>query len=236
MEQVSMLFSSQSSEKFNLSATSLNSSALQSNPTALSLSTVSAGLADPIQQSNLRLRSSASGITAATELTPLSASSSISKSALVNIANEFSFSDLDVPNKFKTGIDVLEDTSYNKLGHLLNPALDDTLAGAFDMGRLDGKTRTRLDSIGNGDNIDYTHFRLDQASAFNLFLKGASGNAAVDLLAANGTTIASSYDGQLRLAQGISTTQNFDTHDIALNSWRFDCGESRCSVFLAGYS
>ncbi|KAM3096732.1 C2 family cysteine protease [Phormidesmis sp. 146-35] len=205
-----MLFS-QSSNKLNaLSATSFNSSVLQSSSSALST-----GVADPVQQNDFRLKSSVSSL-ASTEFASSSASSVVSNRVFDQVSDVLVV-DRGIPNKFKTGIDVLEDTSYNKVGHLLNPTLDDTLAGAFDMGRLDGKTRTRLDSIGNGDNTDYTHFRLDQASAFNLFLKGAAGDASVNLLDASGTTIASSYDGRLLLAQGISTTQNFDTHDIALN-------------------
>ncbi|KAM3104920.1 C2 family cysteine protease [Phormidesmis sp. 146-33] len=205
-----MLFS-QSSNKLNaLSATSFNSSVLHSSSSALST-----GVVDPVQQNDFRLKSSVPSL-ASTEFASSSASSVVS-SRVFDRVSDVLVVDRGIPNKFKTGIDVLEDTSYNKVGHLLNPTLDDTLAGAFDMGRLDGKTRTRLDSIGNGDNTDYTHFRLDQASAFNLFLKGAAGDASVNLLDASGTTIASSYDGRLLLAQGISTTQNFDTHDIALN-------------------
>ena len=103
------------------------------------------------------------------------------------------------------------------LKYALNPALDDTFAGAYDLGKLDGKTASRFSDISASDQIDHTHFHLDQTSSFNLLLKGATGNAAVALLDASGTTIANSVDGRLLLSQGISTTQNFDTHDVALN-------------------
>ena len=217
-----MLFSSQSSNQFNsLNADALSSPALQSTSAALSLSTVSSGLADPLQLSGTRLGASASSIAATAELTPLSASSVISNSALVNVTNEILVSDLDTvsPKKFgKDGIQLNRPFPVLDMT-LFNPALDDTFAGAYDLGKLDGNPTTRSNSIGNGDNIDYAHFHLDQASAFNLLLKGATGDAAVDLLDVNGTTIASSYDGRsiASLLTGISTTQNFDTHDVALN-------------------
>ena len=76
-----MLFSFQSSDSLNaLSTTSLNPSALQRNSTA-ALYTAPTGLADLIQQSDFRLGSSASSITATTEFTPLSTSSVISDRA-----------------------------------------------------------------------------------------------------------------------------------------------------------
>ena len=310
-----MLFSSQSSDSLNaLSTTSLNPSALQPNSTALALSTVSTGLADPIQQSDFRLGSSASSFATTTELTPFTASSAstvstgladplqLSGSSLGSSASSFAttteltpftassivsdsvfnvVSDVSVvgtniysPSHDTTeltpftassvvsdsvfnvvsdsvfnvvnDVSVVDTTFYtpkdltevvndvsvvgttfytpkerteaeNYLRYLFDPTLDDTLAGAYNLGKLDGKTTGRFDSIDGSDQVDYTHFHLDQTSAFNLLLKGASGDAAVDLLDASGTTIASSYDGRLLFAQEISTTQNFDTHDVALN-------------------
>lgn len=119
-------------------------------------------------------------------------------------------------SKFKDRV-TLENPLNNELRYLLDPTLDDTLAGAYNLGKLDGKIAMRSSDISGSDLVDYTHFHLDQTSSFNLLLKGAIGNAAVDLLDASGTTIASSYDGRLFIQQGISTTQNFDTHDVALN-------------------
>jgi hypothetical protein len=111
----------------------------------------------------------------------------------------------------------LENPLNNELRYLLDPTADDTFAGAYNLGKLDGRTGIRSSEISSSDRVDYTRFHLDQTSSFNLFLKGAIGNVAVDLLDASGTTIASSADGRLLLARGISTTQNFDTHDVALN-------------------
>ena len=216
-----MIFTAKSSNLLN--AGSLNASPLQAS-TALSLSTGSSGLSDPIQLSGTRLGASPSSLTTTTELIPVSTSLFSSDNALVNVSDTISVSEIlgTTPAKksgtVKDRIELKDQYDYDYyLKYILNPALDNTLAGAYDLRKLDGKTLTRSDSIGNGDNIDYTHFHLDQASAFNLLLKGATGNAAVDLLNASGTTIASSYDGRLFLAQGISTTQNFDTHDVALN-------------------
>jgi Calpain family cysteine protease len=105
----------------------------------------------------------------------------------------------------------------NELRYLLDPTADDTLAGAYKFGNLNGKTAMRSSTISASDRIDYTRFHLDQTSSFNLLLKGAVGDAVVNLLDASGTTIASSTDALLRLSQGIPTTQNLDTHDVALN-------------------
>ena len=212
-----MLFSSRSSDSLTtLSATSINATALPANSAALTLSRVATGLADPLQLGGSYPRSSASSLTAATQITPLNTSSALSNSVL-DIRRDISVVDLNSHSpRLDTTVNDRSGANY-ALKYLLNPALDDTLAGAYDLGKLDGKTTERFDSIGSSDQVDYTHFHLDQTSAFNLLLKGTIGNAAVDLLNASGTTIASSADGRLRLIQGISTTQNFDTHDIALN-------------------
>jgi hypothetical protein len=216
-----MIFTAKSSNLLNVAP--LTASPLQAS-TALSLPTGSSSLADPIQLSGTRLGASNSSLATTTELTPVSTSLISSDNAFVNVSDKISVSEIlgTTPSRkfgtVKDGIQLKDEyNDYYDLKYLFNPALDNTFAGAYDLKKLDGKTATRSDSIGNGDNIDYTHFHLDQASAFNLLLKGATGNAAVDLLNASGTTIASAHDGRLFLAQGISTTQNFDTHDVALN-------------------
>lgn len=110
-----------------------------------------------------------------------------------------------------------------------NPALDDTFAGAYDLKTLTG-SKSRSDNIGKGtDGIDYTHFRLDQASSFNLGVHGVQGNVLVDLLDSAGNKIAhtSSWKDYISSGRptGIETTSNLDTHDIALNISRLEAGD-----------
>lgn len=210
------------------SLTDLNTNALNVSTSPLSIATT--GLTGPLLHRSITAVSNAStnlvaetGIiivggspTIATEVTSLVSTNS----NLVNRSNDIVSLVRDpLPtqkSKFKDRV-TLENPLNNELRHLLDPTADNTIATAYNLGKLDGKTGTRSSAISGSDLVDYTHFHLDQTSSFNLFLKGAIGNAAVDLLNASGTTIASSYDGRLFSMQGISTTQNFDTHDVALN-------------------
>ena len=220
-----MLFASQSSK--SLTDLTTNSLSVSTSP----LSTTATGLTEPRLQRPITAASNAStnvvaetGIiivvgspTIATEVTSLISTNS----NLVNRSNDIVSLVRDpLPTQksnFKDRV-TLENPLNNELRYLLDPTADDTFAGAYNLGNLNGKTGTRSSNISGSDLVDYTHFHLDQTSSFNLLLKGATGNAAVALLDASGTTIASSDDDTwFRLAQGISTTQNFDTHDVALN-------------------
>jgi hypothetical protein len=107
-----------------------------------------------------------------------------------------------------------------------NPALDDTFAGAYDLKTLT-TSNLRSDTIGKGtDRVDYTHFRLEQTSAFNLQLHGVQGHAFVDLLDSAGNKIAYSGSDYLTgVPTGIPANSNFDTHDIALNMSALGAGD-----------
>ena len=220
-----MLLTPQSSK----SLTNLSTNALNVSTSPLSIAAT--GLTEPLLHRSITAVSNAStnlvaetGIiivggspTIATEVTSLVSTNS----NLVNRSNDIVSLVRDpLPtqkSKFKDRV-TLENPLNNELRYLLDPTADNTIATAYNLGKLDGKMGTRSSAISGSDLVDYTHVHLDQTSSFNLFLKGAIGNAAVDLLNASGTTIASSDDGTwYRLAQGISTTQNFDTHDVALN-------------------
>ena len=217
-----MLLTPQSSK----SLTDLSTNALNISTSPLSIAAT--GLTEPLLQRPITAVSNAStnletGIiivggspTIATEVNPLVSTTS----NLVNRSNDIVSLVRDpLPtqkSKFKDRV-TFENPLNNELRYLLDPTADDTIATAYNLGKLDGRTGIRSSEISSSDQVDYTRFHLDRTSSFNLFLKGAIGNVAVDLLDASGTTIASSADGRLLLSRGISTTQNFDTHDVALN-------------------
>jgi Calpain family cysteine protease len=219
------MFTSQSSK----SLTDLTTNTL--NDSTSPLSTIATGLTEPFLQRSIPAASNAStnlvaetGIiivggspTIATELTSLVSTNSnlLSRSNdIVSLVHD------PLPSQKSKLTDrwVTQERPLNDdILYLIDPTADDTFAGAYDLGNLNGKTAGRFSDISASDRIDYTRFHLDQTSSFNLLLKGAVGNVAVDLLNASGTTIASSSNGLLYLSQGIATTQNFDTHDVALN-------------------
>jgi hypothetical protein len=219
------MFTTQSSK----SLTDLTTNALSISTSPLSTTT---GLTEPLLQRSITAASNAStNVIAETGIiivggSPISSTEVTSlvsnNSNLVNRSNDIvSLVHDPLPTQkskltdgwMKRARDLNDDLHY-----IINPTADDTFAGAYNLGNLNGITATRSSTISASDRIDYTRFHLDQTSSFNLLLKGAVGNVAVDLLNASGTTIASSSNGLLYyLSQGISTTQNFDTHDVALN-------------------
>ncbi len=219
------MFTSQSSK--SLTDLTTNSLSISTSP----LSTT--GLTEPRLQRSITAASNAStnvvaetGIiivggspTLSTEVTSLVSTNSnlVTRSNdIVGLAYDPMFSPTFKINKDRWTTQ--ERALNDELHYIINPTADDTFAGAYNLGNLNGKTAGRFSDISASDQIDYTRFHLDQTSSFNLLLKGAVGNVAVDLLNASGTTIASSDDGKwFRLVQGIATTQNFDTHDVALN-------------------
>jgi hypothetical protein len=125
-----------------------------------------------------------------------------------------------VINKVYKGTN-LDPTTVDRQPYAQNPALDDTFAGAYSLFTLTD-SGSRSDNIGKDtDGVDYTHFRLEKTSAFNLQLHGVQGNALVELLDSAGNSIAHSRSFE-NLAtsdpvSGIQVTSNYDTHDISLN-------------------
>lgn len=198
-----VLLSSPSDSLKVLSTSSLNASSLQTNSTALSLSP---GLMDPLQQNNLLLGSSSS------------TNAALASTSTDGIQSLFTQDDQKLVKQY------LYDKKYKE-----NPALDDTFAGAYSLRTLYG-SMTRSDNIGKQtDAVDYTHFRLEQASAFNLQLHGVQGNVLVDLLDSAGNKIARSLSWKDYIMSGrvtgIPTTSNLDTHDISLNLSSLGAGD-----------
>ncbi|MFN9631746.1 MAG: glycoside hydrolase family 9 protein, partial [Cyanobacteriota bacterium] len=73
-------------------------------------------------------------------------------------------------------------------GLSLVAASDDTLAGAFALGSLNGSI-SRGDSIGGGDANDYVRFEITQSVTLNLSLSGLGANADLELLDGSGSLL-----------------------------------------------
>lgn len=187
---LTMLFSSESASKLNaLSATSLNSSALQSPSAAIS--SAASGLIDPLQQTGLTTRSSASlGDLVSLNPQPLPPRvlTSVSTSDLtLNTLN----ADAIAPSLVTDGIFI----PTIPLDSIFGTPGGSTLETATNLGSLNG-TRSLYDLFGVSSTSpnDYYRVTLGANSNFNLILTGLQADVDVLFLNSVGTEIArSSY-------------------------------------------